>query len=86
MLELICKKLYTSRWLYINFNGYTQRTVVHQHSICQPIDLISHMPITSDTLLSTKMECDYLYGWIKKKQKTVTYAKLSPKKLGTPEI
>ena len=24
------------------------------------------------------MECDYLYGWIKKKQ-TVTYVRISPK-------
>ena len=28
---------------------------------------------------STKMEYDYLNGWIKKKQKTVTYTKISPK-------
>ena len=29
-------------------------------------------------LISTKTECDYLYGWIKKKKKKkVTYAKIS---------
>ena len=34
---------------------------------------------------STKTECDYLYGWIKKK-KTVTYAKISPRMVKPRDI
>ena len=33
--------------------------------------------------LSTKTECDYLYGWIKRR---VTYAKISPKRWWNPVI
>ena len=36
--------------------------------------------------ISIKMECDYHNGWILKKQKTVTYAKISPKMVNPRDI
>ena len=39
--------------------------------------------ISSFGMLSTKTECDYLNGWIKK---TVTYAKISPKMVNPRDI
>ena len=34
--------------------------------------------------LSTKMECDYLYGWIKKRSHT--HAKISPKMVNPRDL
>ena len=62
----------------------------HTHFIARTQKILTFMSYTGECRQqkhtqhapSTKTECDYLTGWIKKK--TVTYAKISPKK-GEPQ-
>ena len=63
---------------------------VHMHSIAQTQKILTFMSLTGECRQqkhthhapSTKMECGYLNGWIKK----VTYSKISPKMLNPRDI
>ena len=65
---------------------------VHMHFIARTQKILTFMSLTGECRQqkhtqhapSTKTECDYLNGWIKKKKKRVTYAKISPKS-GEPQ-
>ena len=57
---------------YMHFIAWTQKILMFKSLMgeCRKQKHTQHAP-------STKTECDYLNGWIKK---MVTYAKISPKK------
>ena len=92
-LELTCFSLHFSKTL-LDENINWGLVCAHMHSIAQTKKILTFISLTggcqqqkhTQHALSTKTECDYLNGWIKKThKKTVTYQKISPKMVN-PEI